>query len=865
MTIIKGQYDNLQKEYLIDLMTPHSKFQKNKKTQEYTREYYRNYGRGDKQAKDEYVNNKLLENAEEIEELEREHIKNLITTMPKDITSAEAWIVDPRNLTDDVIQVAVKLLDQADYDAMLKFIDKRNEALSIHEELKAYRNGESDQKKLNEGIIEKIDGKETGYMVGKYLSTFSEDVSKFWEKYKDKKPTKKDFSNDYPVIDNYINPQWKALKKLDLNNPVRKTYDYLSEIAAEKDSMVPDSYKLSLRHVKEKLVGVGSRQEGIINSITYKLPSIEKDTIERLTEQGLITSTIEGTRDLFAKDSMYTESGENGVEETDSNLKKVLVDEQGKENQSIPIHYRGKIRKESQQSFDLLSISLMDYNMVVNYDEKTKVSHSLNILKDFASERTVQHRKGGKALLNALGSSDKSLVEKRGIESNSYKALNSIIQDRLYGISTVDAGDFKVFGKSVSWNKFANTIMGWTGNTMLMLNTTAGAVNLLQGKFQNFLEGATGDMYDRKDLRAAESLYIKDSANIFGDVGKIAPESLTNLLAERYNAFADFHGLSNKLANDNVAKVLYSKGVGHFINNSAEHYIQSTVMYAVLNKIKVKDSQGKYIPLHQAYEVVDKKLKLKEGIELEKGFEFDISRKIKEIIKQLHGNYDKDNQSQSQRYITGKFAFMLRKWMVVGTQRRWKGIRNATKKDRSDDDIAFNSILEKDMEGYYTTTIRFLSQQREFLKTMKFSILAGNWNELTDEERGNIQKTIVDASVMALSLSAAALFAGLAEDADDEDKNLYYTLAYVNRRFYSEIQFYSYPPEILKILSSPSASISMIDNFFKFTDQLMDPTERYVRGDRKGELKIKRAASKLFPVASQLDRQIEDTYKWLIR
>lgn len=869
-------YDNVQLEYLAQLMTPHSNRMKFEKKEEYTREYYRLYGRKDKEAKDKYVENKLIENAKEIAALEEDHVKKILGNAPRDITSTEAWIVDPKNLDDSLIQTAIKLLDKADYKAMRLFIDERNEANSLHEELKEFK-GTSNQQKLYEDIIEKINGKPTGFMVGKYLSSYDDAINDFWKPFNESntKPTKKDFKK-YPKLEDYRNPQWDKLNNMSPDNIVRRTYNYLSESSRKRDEATPDKYRLASGFKKERnstssfiSAEEATNKKESINSIRYRLPAIEKNTMERLYEQGLFTTVKEGFKDAFSKDSMYIDSGEDGSKEINPNLKAVIVDEKGKQNQTIPIHYRGKVKKASQQSYDLLGISLMDYNMVTNYKEKKKVSDSLEIINDYASKRDIQIREGGKTLINKLGVGKKSYVTKKGIESESYKALNSLIQDRLYGISSIDLGDISIAGRSVSLNKLSNVAMGWAGNTMLVLNESAAAVNLLQGKFQNFLESATGNQYDRKNLRNAESLYIKNSGSILNDIGREIPTSITNLLNEKFDSFADFSGLREKFANDTKAKRLFNTNSGHFLNHSSEHYIQSTVMYAILDKIKVKDGKGNLISLHEAYEVVNGKLELKKGITgVNEDFEFEVSRKIKEVIKQIHGNYDKNNQAQAQRYVSGKFAFMLRKWMVVGTQRRWRGLREASKKkeNRDPDNYAFNSILEENMEGYYSTFIRFMSDNRAELKKLQFGVMSGNWNELTDKERNNIRRTIIDISAMSLSIIASSILAGLAEGADDEDKKQYYAAAYLFRRFHSELRFYSDPREVFKILASPAASTRTIENFFHFTDQLIfHPTERYVRGDRKGELKLKRRASKLLPVFSQLDRNIIDTYKWLDR
>ena len=870
---INNAYKAVEDRYIFETLLPHSKIMKREHTRRYEKEFYNSKGNralttqyyksndlNVENAKNKYIEEKLLENREIIAEEEEAKLKDILRHAPRDITSSEAWITDPRNQDDNLIAIAVKLLDTADYNAMRKFITKRNESHAIHSELKEYRGGESNQKKLYEGIIEKIDGKETGHLVGKYLSSWTTAQNNFWKSFNETNtvPTKEQKIAHYKEKENYLNPQWIALKKLDTSNPVRKMYDHLTATSAEKDAITPDSYKLAL--YTGKTVSAGTETD--INELTYKLPSVEKNTMERLYEQGLFTVAKEGVRDLIVKDTTDTEFGEGSEVEINPNLKAVLVNEQGKENQAIPIHYRGKIKKESQQSFDLVGISLMDYDMVTKYEEKSKIGGTLEVLDNYSGRRTVKVRRGGKFLINALGSSEESYVETKGISSNAYKSLHSIIQDRLYGISTIDMGDIN----GVNISKVSNTIMGWTGNTMLIFNKLAGAVNVVQGKYQNFLESTSGEFYNSKDIRKAESLYGKDTANIMKDIGAMVPTSKTNLLVERFDAFADFSGIIDRYSNDSTVKRLANSNTGHFINHMGEHYIQGTAMYAILNNIKVKNSKGEEIALHEAYEVKDGTLQPIEGIEIDQEFELEVSRKVKEVIKQLHGNYDSNNQAMVQRYATGKFIFMLRKWMIVGVQRRWRGARYILNKERSDDDKNFSDILDKDMEGYYTTTLRFLKNVSSDLKTLEFSMISGKWDELSDSERANVKKTIVDLSMVVLALTASTILAGLAESADDDDKELYYTLAYITRRHYSEISFYANPLEGYRILQTPAASMSMVQRTGDFISQLLfGPTERYVKGPRKGELKLEKRTKALFPVLSQLDRNVQDTFKWLVK
>lgn len=880
---IKSMHDELNTEYIIQILKPYAITKKVEFERKYQRDFYRNNpGKRTAQKRaqmEEYVAEQMEENADMIEAEEISNLrKNVETMADDDITSMEAIISDPRSLDDNLIAAAVDLLDQADYKAMRQFLQMRDYATILWEELRKYKDNPSDQKKLYEGIIEKVNGKETGFLVGKYTSQYMVELNNYrkkWDEMKSKgipetKAVKKEIYEE--LKRKHRNPQWDKLKSLPVDNPTRKMYDYLTEIADQKDKAVSaNGYKLEvpILEFKNSLPTKAESKEGI-NERLYRLPAIEKTTVERVFEQGLGTATVEGIKDILSKDTSYTEAGE--LSEADkslpANIRKAIVDEKGRENQSVPIHYRGKLNKGSQQSFDLVGMSLIDYNMVRNYAEKSKVAHTLEILEEHSANRKVRVKKGGKYLLKKIGSSQESYVDIAGVDTNTYKALRSLIQDRLYGISTIDMGDVNVMGKSVSLNKVSQGVMAWTGHTMLMFNWVAGGVNLLQGKYQNFLEGATGKHYDRKHLRKAEVLYARDSKSILGDIGEFKPNSKTNLLVERLDAFADFSGILSRYSNNSKVKRMANTSTGHFINHMGEHYIQSTLMYAILDKIKVKGKDGTYVPMHEAYEVVDGKLQIREGFEINEDQEFEVSKKIKETVKMLHGNYDNNNQALAQRTIGGKFGFMLRKWMIVGTQRRWRGLRHALKDSDhfSEKDIPYSRILEEDVEGYYTTSVRFMREVGSELLRLKFGIVTGKWNELTDKEQGNIRKTIIDASTLTLTIIAANLLAGLAKDADDEDKEFYYSMAYIFRRHYSEVSFYANPVEGFKLLQTPAASVSMIDKTFRLISQLTtDPTERYQRGARKGQLKINRKFKQVVPIFGQLDRQVQDIYEWLER
>ena len=59
------------------------------------------------------------------------------------------------------------------------------------------------------------------------------------------------------------------------------------------------------------------------------------------------------------------------------------------------------------------------------------------MLNDRAAKRGVVKRRAGQWVVQMIGGKDYEPLSTEGISSNAYKTLNSIVQDRLYGIGSV--------------------------------------------------------------------------------------------------------------------------------------------------------------------------------------------------------------------------------------------------------------------------------------------------------------------------------------------------------------------------------------------------------------------------------------------
>jgi hypothetical protein len=847
------------------------------------------------EKKAKYVKTQLNNSKDAIYAAEKRYIRKLLKTAPKDISSITKALIDPRGVNDHIIQIAVKMLDNADYKTKEEFVESRGEAVKKWESfISGKRELITDQKKLYDGIIEKINGNETNWYVRPMYSTFYDAKSEAYKEYYklreqgDKNPDKpvEVFKAKYTVNPDkkkgifdpenikpeYRNPQWETLQK----NPEKKeVYDFLLMYNNESDKMVSGSMVLG-----------------------YKLPSITKANTELITDRKGLKGVKEialGAVAMRGDDYLYGD-----LENQDGKIR-VLTDQKGEMLKRVSVPFRTDIDVKD-QSFDLFGMALSNRYISLNYKNKNIIKDDLEVVKDVLAERELIVRKNGKAVLKTakkvFGADDEEVTDiertVQGDQSESYKLLLGIMEDRLYGKSNVA----HMIG-TVSLDKVSNLTMKIAADNMLIGNLMGGTSNLLNGKVMNFFESTRKNLWGRKDLISAEAKYISDLANVVKDYERLVPNSKTNLLLEKFfDTAIDFSGAINKLSNDTRFKRIFNTKTLHGINSSAEHYIQSTLMYAALNNTKVQNQFGKYIdkngktvsdrkdaaPVDEMYIIENGKLKWKdssyviEGFDsLDKNAEFTVSRKIKDAAQDLHGNYDSKNKAQIQRYWYGKQLMFLRKWMLPGIQRRWRGFETAFKKwdDVEAHEKFYSEAAQDYKEGTYVSAIRYITSIFKYGRELEMAVLTKEWNSLSDMEKGNIKAAASELSIMVGALAASSLLAGLAEGAEgEEEEEFLYANAYIMRRIYGELLTYTplgLSGEGLRTLQTPAATMSLIELSMRALGQLTSDIfngfdfEEYQSGKHKGESKSFVLWNKILnPISKNLvDRDAKKSFEYL--
>jgi hypothetical protein len=291
-------------------------------------------------------------------------------------------------------------------------------------------------------------------------------------------------------------------------------------------------------------------------------------------------------------------------------------------------------------------------------------------------------------------------------------------------------------------------------------------------------------------------------------------------------------------------------GALYMTTKAGEHEMQGRFLFSMLKDKKAYDKDGKEIgSVLDYYYSEGGKLKFdKEGkvdlvkSEWEQKDRFALQYKTKGILSRLHGEYSDLGRVALQRGAGGRMAYMFRKFVFPGYKRRWAK-------------EAYIERLEDFVEGSYRSTADFMKNLGEDFIKLKFSLLAENWDELTDHQKANVRRTITEAAFVTLAIVVARFALAKVDDIDDEGDERYWAfVAYQAARLKAELLFFISPKEAMSILRSPAASISMVENIIKLFGQMGAMRDVYERGPWKGKPKIHKTLANLTPAFRQIYR-----------
>ena len=648
-----------------------------------------------------------------------------------------------------------------------------------------------------------------------------------------------------PKASKYANPKYAAIQA---NAKQKEYYDFVLE-------------ELTKGH---KMVGANRMSKNSWDDISYLMPSIRKEGLDRVAEQGF----VKAGKDFFADNFSITE--------TDDHMA-VYDDVSGELQRNVPVRYTNLVESKD-VSKDIASSLYRFRHMAHNFKAKSEIVGQVMLFRDIIKNRgTLELNPEGMAYISAFAKQiGVTLPIKKQGESYSFKHLDEWVNMVMFGESSYKT-DVSIFSKTVNLEKAAGTL-----NQYVALNTLS--FNMLQGGNQYILdnlsllqEGVAGQFVTKSDLAWATQKYWGEGAAIT-DAGKFTPDTKLGKAMELFDALVEFTDKEgNRLVGSNLRKAL-DTGNLMVVQQGVEHQLAAKRMLALMKNLegKLKDKDGNVIMKD------GKEANLYDMLEIDKKTgQMSVSKEVanfnkSDFIHLLRGLGRRTNQTKGRfdspilaKSWYGKLIGLFRSWVVPGIRRRYGhgGFTGST--------IHTDEELGAVTQGMYVSFYNLLAES--FQGGLKSPL--GVYERMTKMEQENVKRTMTEMSAL---ISAMALVAALSNLDEEDETWVSNFMLYQAKRYETEILQWTPivgTKEAFRILKSPSATFRPIEQGASLIEQVfaelyhgvglpMDDKRIYYQRKtgrfNKGDRKIRKDLEDLMPILRGLrtTQSPKEKYKW---
>ena len=566
-----------------------------------------------------------------------------------------------------------------------------------------------------------------------------------------------------------------------------------------------------------------------------------------------------------------------------------------------------------------LANSLIKFSaMAEHFEIMGQIEDTLQAIKRVVENRKYEPADPG---VRFFGRSSAALInsaaESIGFQRDSGAPDNTIRRVRKF--MSMVYYDNEMVTKGVG-EKLADGLISASSLAYVGFNPFGNFNNYLVGRINNNIEMLGSRFYSKKNyFRASEewnkqavqgilhrtAIGTRDAADVLtlGKAGIGKNDYVPDLPNNKYEALVElFRMMDSSTDIRESGRGEDSKGIwerfkswGYVLQDAAEYNVQTKVGIALLMDINLikpeKNSAGEFInpetmSLYDAFnfDSATHSVKLMDGythvlnkngtiVEFNDDFRYEMRNKIREVNKQIHGNYAREDRMVIQSHTLGNLAAQFHKWVAPAVRARFRT-------QYFDENLGW-------MEGRYLSAIQFslfikkeIFQGKRDYAQMKKDFLKSNGADglgrLNDQKAENklfgFYRTIGEIGIiLSVSLINTILSAILSGDDDDYEaitrlKNL---TTYQSDRLYKElVLFMPITPtsweQIYQMGSSPIASAKMLGDIGEFAnlalwtplamlwqseeDFLNDSTYVYQNNPKKGEYKVSKAFRDIVPI-----------------
>lgn len=397
------------------------------------------------------------------------------------------------------------------------------------------------------------------------------------------------------VKDEYVNKKYKKYSNnYNRDNGHYNNYVTLSPKEKEMQSLLQETMDFFAEHNKHNTFvdqGYIPRRRKVVTDTKWAVNQLlgvtglefRNDSEDRWNAKVDYANDYEVENDMLKllKGKGYQELEEirpKGIGEKDENYRKYLQDTK-KKNEEIKKHNLEIDKQLFDKDYRSVFAEAISNQVVINARNKAK--NWLYLLQeDLKNTEAVKISKfTGRPVINKRTSVD--------VQDNYHTISQDNTLKQVYGFTRRLI--FEQFKEKSKLNKYADLARNITSAKYMIFNVTGGIANIGTG-FANIMgEAFAGDNLSKNDIREAIGMYMNNSLRMIGDMYKDKSDNFAVALT-KYFKVVDFDAMTERVRGETAGEYARRmRNLMYSLQSGGEHFMQNTVLFAVLKSNKIFD------------------------------------------------------------------------------------------------------------------------------------------------------------------------------------------------------------------------------------------------------------------------------------
>lgn len=397
------------------------------------------------------------------------------------------------------------------------------------------------------------------------------------------------------VKDEYVNKKYKKYSNnYNRDNGHYNNYVTLSPKEKEMQSLLQETMDFFAEHNKHNTFvdqGYIPRRRKVVTDTKWAVNQLlgvtglefRNDSEDRWNAKVDYANDYEVENDMLKllKGKGYQELEEirpKGIGETDESYRKYLQDTK-KKNEEIKKSNLEIDKQLFDKDYRSVFAEAISNQVVINARNKAK--NWLYLLQeDLKSTEAVKISKfTGRPVINKRTSVD--------VQDNYHTISQDNTLKQVYGFT--HRLIFEQFKEKSKLNKYADLARNITSAKYMIFNVTGGIANIGTG-FANIMgEAFAGDNLSKNDIRESIGMYMNNSLRMIADMYKDKSDNFAVALT-KYFKVIDFDAMTERVRGETAGE--YARRMHNLmysLQSGGEHFMQNTVLFAVLKSNKIFD------------------------------------------------------------------------------------------------------------------------------------------------------------------------------------------------------------------------------------------------------------------------------------